>query len=201
MPEQAHALVLASISPRRREILSQLGLVFRVIPSAVEEVRLPDEEPDAFALRMAKAKADDVARKLAPSEKSTVVLGADTVVVIDGQVLGKPRDQNEARSMLSMLSGRAHRVVTAVALRGVDLEYADETVVSTSVWFRELAADTVEGYAASGEGLDKAGSYAIQGLGAGVVARIDGSYSNVVGLPATHTITLLERAGVLTKWP
>jgi septum formation protein len=201
MVKQAHALVLASISPRRREILSQLGLVFRVIPSAVEEVRLPEEEPAAFALRMAAAKADDVARRLARAAEATSVLGADTVVVIDGQVLGKPSNTDEARSMLSMLSGRAHRVITAVALRDVGGAYRDEVVVSTSVWFRELAADTIERYAASGEGLDKAGSYAIQGLGAGVVARIDGSYSNVVGLPATHTIALLERAGILTQWP
>jgi len=129
------------------------------------------------------------------------VLGADTVVVINGDVLGKPRDQQDAGRMLRQLSGTAHQVITAVALRQADRGYRDHVVVTTTVWFRELDEATVAGYAASGEGLDKAGSYAIQGLGAGVVARIDGSYSNVVGLPATHTLVLLQRAGLLGQWP
>lgn len=201
MPQQTHGLVLASVSPRRREILSQLGLNFQVIPSAVEENRLAQEPPAAFALRMAVAKAEEVAGRIAPAAESTSVLGADTVVVVDDLVLGKPRDQAESRSMLRRLSGRAHEVITAVALRRVDSDYQDQVVVSTTVWFGELDEATIHGYAASGEGLDKAGSYAIQGLGAGVVARIEGSYSNVVGLPATHTLVLLRRAGLLTQWP
>jgi septum formation protein len=201
MPQQTHGLVLASVSPRRREILSQLGLSFRVIPSAVEENRFAQEPPDAFALRMAIAKAEEVAQRIAPATESTSVLGADTVVVIDNLVLGKPRDQTDACLMLRRLSGCAHEVITAVALRQVDSDYQDHAVVSTTVWFSELDEATIHGYAASGEGLDKAGSYAIQGLGAGVVARIEGSYSNVVGLPATHTLALLRRAGLLTQWP
>jgi septum formation protein len=201
MPQQTHGLVLASVSPRRREILSQLGLNFQVIPSAVEENRLAHEPPAAFALRMAVAKAEEVAGRIAPAAESTSVLGADTIVVVDDRVLGKPRDQADARSMLRRLSGRAHEVITAVALRRVGSDYQDHVVVSTTVWFSELTEATIHGYAASGEGLDKAGSYAIQGLGAGVVARIEGSYSNVVGLPATHTLVLLRRAGLLNQWP
>jgi septum formation protein len=201
MAQQNRALVLASISPRRREILSRLGLRFRVVPSVVEETRLPGEAPDAFALRMASAKADDVTGRLRVSDEPTSVLGADTVVVIDNQVLGKPRDRSETHAMLRALNGREHQVITAVALRGVGSGYCDRVVVSTAVWFRELDEDTIEGYAASGEGADKAGAYAIQGLGAGIVDRIEGSYSNVVGLPATHTIELFLRAGLLTKWP
>ena len=201
MAQLAHELVLASVSPRRREILAQLGFGFRVIASVVEERRLPAEAPGAFAERMASAKADDVLRRLSPYTEPTFVLGADTVVVIQDQVLGKPSDQDEARSMLRTLSGRAHQVITAVALRGGPKAYRDQVTVSSAVWFRSLDARTIDGYVASGEGLDKAGSYAIQGLGAGLVARIEGSYSNVVGLPATQTLELLERAGLLTAWP
>jgi len=135
-----------------------------------------------------------------PDAKS-FVLGADTVVVIQGQILGKPEDAAEARRMLGLLSGRAHEVITAVALRSNDSEYADQIAISSLVWFRQLDAATIEGYAASGEGSDKAGSYAIQGLGAGLVARIEGSYSNVVGLPATDTLQMFARAGLLKKWP
>jgi septum formation protein len=201
MAQQTHALVLASVSPRRREILGQLGLQFRVVPSRVEEQQIPEEAPADFALRMALAKADEVAGRLGAAQEKTSVLGADTVVVINGDVLGKPRDQQDAGRMLRQLSGTAHQVITAVALRQADRGYRDHVVVTTTVWFRELDEATVAGYAASGEGLDKAGSYAIQGLGAGVVARIDGSYSNVVGLPATHTLVLLQRAGLLGQWP
>jgi septum formation protein len=201
VPELAHQFVLASISPRRREILSRLGFDFRVIPSAVDELRLPGEAPGAFALRMASAKAEDVARRLQGSAVPSFVLGADTVVVIQGEILGKPDNDAEARRMLGLLSGREHEVITAVALRRDDSGYKDEIAVSTQVWFRELDAGAIEGYVASGEGSDKAGSYAIQGLGAGLVSRIEGSYSNVVGLPATHTLQMFVRAGLLKKWP
>lgn len=201
MPELTHELVLASLSPRRREILSQLGFAFRIIASDVEETRLPGETPRDFTLRIAAAKAWEVARRLRESPRPPFVLGADTVVIIDGRILGKPADDADACRMLGLLSGRVHEVITVVALRRESPEYSDQIAVSTLVRFRELEQDAIAGYVAGGEGRDKAGSYAIQGLGAGLVESIEGSYSNVVGLPATHTLQMLQRAGLLTRWP
>jgi septum formation protein len=194
-------LVLASASPRRREILSQLGIAFRVVPGSVDEARGASEEPESYARRMAGAKAGEVARRLRSESPAPFVLGADTIVVVGGAVLGKPGSTTDAEAMLRRLSGRSHTVVTAVALRRAGSEYRDETAVATRVTFRELGNETVARYAASGEGGDKAGSYAIQGLGAGLVLEIDGSYSNVVGLPAAQTLELLQRAGAIAEWP
>jgi len=198
---QTDGFVLASASPRRRDILSQLGLSFRVVPSTVEERPNRDELPRAFATRMAGAKADDVALLLANEIRDAFVLGADTVVVIDDNVLGKPRDDSDAKKMLHRLSGRWHEVITAIALRRVGSAFREDQVVSTRVLFRELDQGIISRYIASGEGRDKAGSYAIQGLGIGLVSEIDGSYTNVVGLPATHTLALLTREGVVRQWP
>lgn len=199
--EQTDEFVLASASPRRRDILSQLGLRFRVVPSSVEEKMGCDEPPKAFASRMASAKADDVAHTLAAESQDGYILGADTVVVIDDKILGKPRDDNDAHEMLRGLSGRWHEVITAIALRRIGSAFRADQVVSTRVLFRALDEGTVIRYIASGEGRDKAGSYAIQGLGVGLVSEIDGSYTNVVGLPATQTLALLAREGVVRQWP
>jgi septum formation protein len=177
-------LVLGSASPRRREILAQLGLVFDVVPPAVDETPAPGEGPAVYLRRIVAAKLADVTCRV---PKDTVVLAADTEVLIDGTVLGKPPGDDDARTMLERLSGRAHEVVTVFAIR----DHVEE--VRTTVFFRALAKDEIDAYVASGEGHDKAGAYAIQGRGAMLVSRIEGSYSNVVGLPACEVWVALRR--------
>jgi septum formation protein len=194
-------LVLASASPRRREILGQLGVQFRVLPSGIDETALPGETADAHVRRLAAEKAEEVARRIADDPEKPLVLAADTIVIIDGRVLGKPRDDADAEQMLASLQGRTHRVLTAMSLREVGGTHREDFALGTSVRFRELDVGTVRAYVASGEGRDKAGSYAIQGLGAGLVAAIEGSYTNVVGMPAVETLALLTRAKVLAAWP
>lgn len=190
-------LVLASASPRRREILTQLGVGFSLEPSEVDEPPYEGGDPACYAGRLAAMKAGHVAARHGGSGR--VVLGADTIVVKDGVVLGKPADDTSAMGMLTMLAGTVHDVFTAVSLRGEHVEH--DFVERTRVWFRPLARESLERYVASGEGRDKAGSYGIQELGAGLVERIEGSYSNVVGLPAAQTLAALERVGVVKQWP
>ena len=185
----AISLHLASTSPRRSEILKALGLSFTVGGVAVDEQRLPGEAPDAMVLRLARAKAAAVQRK-----SSQVVLGADTAVVLDGDVLGKPRDRDDAVNMLARLSGRTHAVLTGVALA---TEQGLRTILSTTeVRFREIRPDEALLYWQSGEPCDKAGAYAIQGLGGVFVETISGSYSGVVGLPVFETVQLLHDVGI-----
>jgi len=182
-------IVLASSSPRRREILEALGVPFRVAPADVDETPLPGEAADAFVLRLASAKA-----AAAAAADGEVVIGADTAVVIDGRILGKPVDADDALAMLAALSGRAHRVLTGIAVRTAE---GTRTALSdTVVEFRDIGRDEALAYWQSGEPRDKAGAYAIQGLGGAFVARIAGSYSGVVGLPAFETARLLGEAGV-----
>jgi len=203
-PVQSKPLVLASASPRRRDILGQLGLTFEVIESAVDEPdREPQQAPDAYALGLSAFKAQAVAARLANEARyaGAYVLGADTIVVIDERVLGKPRDDAHAREMVGLLAGRFHEVITAVAVRQVGSGLAKDIAVRTRVAFRALTADEVARYVATGEGRDKAGSYAIQGVGTGIVRAIDGSHSNVVGLPASETLALLTEVGALESWP
>ena len=188
------SLVLASSSPRRRAILEALGLRFRVVPSTAEEIGTEGERPDATAQRLARDKAREVA-----SREAGFVLGADTVVVVDGEVLGKPEDPVDAARMLRLLGGRWHEVITGVAVVRGELE--DAMCVTTRVRFCELSEARISRYVATGEGVDKAGAYAVQAVGAGLVTRVEGSYSNVVGLPAAETIDLLERAGAIEVWP
>lgn len=201
MARQQRALVLASASPRRKEILGQLGVAFRIVPSGIDEAMLEREPPEAHVQRLAIEKSEEVQRRLAADPERPFVLAADTVVVIDGEVLGKPSDDDEAMRMLLALSGRTHRVLTALSLREVAGSYRDALLLQTEVTFRGLDEAAARGYLASGEGRDKAGSYAIQGLGAGLVLAIAGSYTNVVGLPAVETLDMLVRAGVLWSWP
>jgi septum formation protein len=192
-------LVLASASPRRREILARLGLSVQVRPSGVDEAVLPAEPPERYALRVADAKAAQVASELEAG--GTLVIGCDTVVAVDGRIFGKPDDDAHAADMLEALSGRWHEVITAVALHqagGAPIEALAET---TAVRFRPLSSGTIARYVATSEGRDKAGAYAVQGLGAGLVAEVRGSYDNVVGLPATRLLELLERHGALAAWP
>ena len=182
-------LHLASTSPRRREILDALNLDFMIIHVDVDESPLDGESPGDMVLRLATAKAE--AADIAPVD---LALGADTAVVIDGRALGKPADQSDCLAMLQALSGRGHKVVTGVALHGAG---RTQTVLSeTDVYFREISRDEALAYWQSGEPCDKAGGYAIQGLGGTFIERIEGSYSGVVGLPVFETMALLKNAGI-----
>lgn len=187
-------LVLASQSPRRRELLEQLGIPLVVRPANTDESVRPGEAAGAYVLRVAREKARAV--------EGPLVLAADTAVVLRGEVLGKPRDADDARRMLSALAGTVHEVLTAVCVRrsagalGVELD----AVVSTEVRFAPLSAAEIDWYVRTGEPLDKAGAYAIQGAGGAFVLRVDGSVSNVVGLPLAETAELLRRAGLTLPW-
>jgi septum formation protein len=185
-------ICLASRSPRRRELLRQIGVDFDVMDVDVDEQRRPQEPPDTFVARVALDKAR-AGRDALPAGSSMPVLGADTAVVIDDEVLGKPRNGEDARRMLSLLSGRTHRVLTAVALVG-DRETV--LVSSSNVTFRTLGDAECAAYWASGEPADKAGAYAIQGLAAAFISHLEGSYSSVMGLPLYETATLLQESGI-----
>ena len=177
--------VLASASPRRRDLLSAAGFEFDVDPVDVDEARAPGESAREYVLRVATAKAQAGALR----HLDRAVLGADTTVVLDGDLLGKPADEADAARMLRLLSGRAHEVLTAVvAARRTRMAAALET---TMVWMRELTDEEIRAYVASGEPSGKAGAYAIQGLASRFVTRIDGSYPNVVGLPVARVAGLL----------
>jgi septum formation protein len=180
-------LVLGSASPRRREILANLGVPIVVRPADVDETTLPGEQADAYLARV-------VAAKLAAVGGPGPVLVADTSVIESGAILGKPASVDEAEQMIARLAGRTHEVHTRFAIGENGLLHA-ETVV-TRVTFRALSPAQIRAYAESGEGNDKAGAYAVQGRGAGLVSRIDGSYSNVVGLPACEVLVALERLGL-----
>jgi septum formation protein len=189
-------IVLASASPRRREILSTLGIAFEVSASDVDETIREGERPLPHAARLAREKA----RAVSARAEDAFVLGADTIVVIGAEVLGKPESDAHARAMITRLSGTRHDVVTAVALvRGGRV--LEEIAVTTVVSMRALDAAAIDRYVASGEGRDKAGAYAAQGLASGIVERIEGSYTNVVGLPAAETAALLVKHGAIARWP
>lgn len=183
-------MILASASPRRRELLTQIGVHFSIQSADIDETPYVAELAADYVERMAREKALAVA--LTVGEEA--VLGADTTVVCNGEILAKPADATEATAMLRSLSGRSHEVLTAVALAHAGR--VSSQVVSTRVSFRDLAADEIAAYVASGEPMDKAGAYGIQGFGAILVADIQGSYSNVVGLPLTETAAMLRDAGI-----
>src|SRR5262245_39681975 len=186
-------LILASASPRRLELLRSMGLSPEVRPVVLDETPLPNEPPDAMVLRLARAKARAAADEAA-AMTDAVVLAADTIVAIDGRVLGKPADVQEAARMLRLLSGRSHSVFTAVALRrtGVDPPAAEE-VCESRVHFAPLSDGEIAAYVATGEPMDKAGAYGIQAGGGRFVSRVEGSYTNVVGLPLDRISPLLAR--------
>jgi septum formation protein len=189
-------LVLGSGSPRRRELLARAGIAFEVLPADIDESARDGEEPAAFALRLARAKAHAVATRVGAAPRR-VVLGADTIVVVDGDVLGKPTDPEDAVRLLGRLVGREHCVLTAVAVLASDrAAHAATCVVASQVVMRSAREDEIRRYVATGEPLDKAGAYAAQGEGRRFIERIDGSETNVIGLPMDETLALLRESGL-----
>lgn len=193
-------LLLASGSPRRREILESLRIPFVVRPAAADETVLSGEAPAAYMERVVRAKlrAAQTAWEAEPSDVAAILV-ADTSVIDGDAILGKPASLVEAEAMIGRLAGKTHEVWTrfAIGAPGPDTRVLHEQTVVTRVTFRPLTTARVRAYAASGEGMDKAGAYAVQGLGAGLVSRIEGSYANVVGLPASELVVALEALGLL----
>lgn len=187
-------LVLASSSPRRRELVGLLGIPFDVQAADLDETQHPGEAPAAYVERLAREKARAVAKR----RPGARVLAADTTVVLDGQVLGKPVDATEARGMLTALSGRSHLVLTGIAV--VDDSGERAKVVETTVHFRPLGEQEIAWYVRGGEPMDKAGAYGLQGFAGTFVTAIEGSSSNVIGLPMAQTLALLIEAGWAPPW-
>jgi len=202
MIDDTHPLLLGSGSPRRREILTTLGLPLRIVSLDVDERVLSGEAPGPYLERVVMDKLAAAAKASAGVDVGAVLV-ADTSVILDDRALGKPADVAEAREMIRSLAGRDHEVWTRFAIAsGADPSRAVHAeTVSTRVTFRPLDEADIAGYAATGEGLDKAGAYAIQGIGAFLVAGIVGSYSNVVGLPACEVVAALRRLGLLERFP
>lgn len=188
-------LVLASASPRRSEILANVGIRFEIVVSRVDEQTRPGEPPEALAERLAREKALEVANRL-PASPARPVLGADTIVVAGGDVLGKPRDESHAVELLSRLVGTTHRVMTGIAVAWTDGRGAISRVVTSRVEMRAATREQLIEYVAVGESLDKAGGYALQGEGSRFIVRVEGSTTNVIGLPGEETLELLKTAGV-----
>jgi septum formation protein len=193
-PQNTPELILASSSPRRQELLREIGIPFQVHAANIDEDQIVGEAPIDYALRLAREKAQAVAAQYPES----YVLGADTIVVIDGEVLGKPKDHGDAARMLRRLSGRSHEVTTAVSLvaQGTLVETRAST---TKVYFREIAEAEIQQYVAGGEPMDKAGAYAIQGGASRWTDRIEGEFSNVVGLPLSLVTDMLITTGLMKR--
>ena len=188
-------LVLASGSPRRAEILRHAGIPFETVATSVDESRLPDEAPGDYVRRVALAKARAAAGAASNASEETLYLGADTIVLADGEILGKPLSEDEARRMLRRLAGRVHEVHSGLALVRRPI-CADRTIEEvTRVWFAHMTEEEIEDYIRTGEPLDKAGAYAIQGIGGRYVTRIEGCYFNVMGLPLERLWSLLREFG------
>jgi septum formation protein len=186
------SLILASGSPRRRELLAQLAVPFQVAVSDAPETLDPRLPPEAQSIALAECKA----RAVAADYPDSLVLAADTIVVLDGAILGKPTDDSDAARMLRQLSGREHLVITGLVLLDAERDASWREAVTSWVRFRHLSDGEIATYVATGESRDKAGAYAIQGIGSALIADLDGCRSNVVGLPLCEVIALLERAGV-----
>jgi septum formation protein len=193
-------LGLGSASPRRRALLEALGIPLLVVPVDIDERQRQGETPEAYLGRV----VDDKLRAVLADDRAhaaSVVLVADTIVLLEGRILGKPADAVEARSMLTLLSGCTHEVRTRFALGAPGQTTVHAETVGTTVEFRALDTDEIDRYVATGEGTDKAGGYAIQGIGSFAVRRIEGSYANVVGLPVCEVILALRRTGQLAGFP
>lgn len=187
-------LILASTSPRREYLLKQAGLKFSVIPSNVDETSIPVSSPETYVRTLSEAKADDVSKR----HPESWVIGADTIVLIDGTILGKPRSRQEARSMLKRLNGRVHKVLTSYSIYCRANKHFFSETITTEVLFKKLSDEEIEWYIHTDEPFDKAGAYAIQGLGTFLVKSINGSYTNVVGLPVCEVIEHLINEGVIS---
>lgn len=189
-----NTIILASASPRRRELLAQLGYAFEIIPSQALEEEVAGESPQQHVMRLSRDKACEISTR--DKIEGRWVIGSDTVVLRDNEILGKPQNDEDAARMLRSLSGRSHEVLSGYAV--LDRATGEQRlgVVTTKVCFRALTEAEISGYIASKEPADKAGAYAIQGLGAFMVSRIEGSYSNVVGLPLCELVQALEELGV-----
>ena len=192
-PSDHNRLILASNSPRRRDLLTQAGLTFSVIPSEVDEHKVTMSDPDVFVRTLAESKAIDVAQK----HPSSWVIGADTIVVIENQILGKPDSADAARDMLERLSGNIHQVFTGYCVCCKHKGRLFTDVVKTDVCFKRLGEAEIEWYIQTGEPFDKAGGYGIQGIGSVLVKSISGSYTNVVGLPVCEVMGFLIEEGVI----
>ena len=191
--EDQRKLILASQSPRRRYLLEQAGLTFTILPSTIDEAAIPVCAPEIYARRLAEAKTADIAAK----HPDCWVIGADTIVVIDGDILGKPDSREAARQMLRQLSGQTHAVMTGFAIYCTDRGHRYAETTTTAVTFKTLSAEEIEWYVQTREPFDKAGAYAIQGIGTFLVRTIQGSYTNVVGLPVCEVIEHLIAQGVV----
>ena len=187
------SLFLASQSPRRRELLATIGIDFKVLSADIDETPLHSESPAVYVERLALEKAREGIRQC-DSHSSDWVLGSDTSVIVDNQILGKPESKSHFIDMMNLLSGRKHQVLTSIALVSSAQEFAD--VITTDVYFIPLSATIIDQYWATGEPNDKAGGYGIQGFGSALVAQIQGSYSAVVGLPLHQTAKILSKAGL-----
>jgi septum formation protein len=196
---RAPDLVLASASPRRRELLEQLGLALVVAAADVDETPLPGERPADYVRRVAGAKCDAVAAARAGAAPTLAVLAADTTVVVAGEILGKPADADDARRMLARLAGRRHEVATAYRIRLGDKVV--ERTVTTMVGFRALPPAELEAYVGSGEWRGKAGGYAVQGIAGAFVTELRGSHTNVIGLPLAEVLADLQAMGALPGYP
>lgn len=194
MPEESHeALILASSSPRRSELLRKAGVAFEVVVPEIREEQHRGESPQDFVRRLSAAKASAVSERLPPAPER-LVLGADTIVVIEGDVLGKPASPEQADALLARILGKTHQVITGVAIVDRTAGRTWQVQVQSQVEMRAASADERAAYVASGEGLDKAGAYAAQGEGRRFIERITGSESNVIGLPIDETLALLRSA-------
>jgi len=195
MPHSPHEIILASASPRRSELLAKVGINFQVVPSLADETLLANESPEAHVERLSCDKAMEVAGR--PGQRGRWFIGSDTVVVRDQVILGKPADAAEAAAMLTSLSGRSHRVISGYAVHDREADRTLSAAVSTRVFFKKLTSREIEGYIATHEPFDKAGAYAIQGIGAFMIPNIEGSYTNVVGMPLCEVIAALEELGAV----
>jgi len=189
----SHPFILASASPRREDLLRSVGLKFKIIPAHVDETGLAGERPRAHVRRLSRDKASVIARQY----PEAIVLGADTIVVIDGLILGKPKSKKQAREMLERLSGRRHTVFTGFTLMHTRLRITETRVVQSAVQFKVISPAEMDWYVAGDEPYDKAGGYAVQGMGAYFIKAIRGSYTNVIGLPLCEVLEEMKSIGAV----
>jgi septum formation protein len=188
-------IILASSSPRRAEVLRNAGIAFEIHPTHIHETELPDESAQAMVARLAESKARAAAAEIDAGMRDCIVVGADTTVVLGGEILGKPRDSTQAREMLAKLSGRTHNVLTGIFLLRLPGKSTRAAVENSAVTFAPLSEKEIDSYVATAEPLDKAGAYAIQGLAGRHIPKIEGCYFNIVGLPLARLYALLRELG------